>query len=283
MRPILASIVLDPNRWSRFKDPKLDLIELLPAIREAGFDKIEAWQYHLTPRSLAAVQAIRARADELGLTFPYIGVYPAFHFDGAPAREQARFQADILDKAEILGTPVLKIMLNVWLKGSDATPAQIALTAARFGAWYREAKSRGIGMCVELHGGTLFDPVDTGLQFMQDYPELDFTICYQPYDFADTDQAIALADRFAGRISHLHLQAPQPPERGGMYDLLEECPLDYRRLLPHLLRANPGATLTLEFIKDCIQHDRPFDIAPILANAQRDAAFVERVLHDAGV
>lgn len=283
MRPILASLVLDNNRWSRFKDPKMDLLDLLPAIADAGFDKIEAWQYHLTPRSLAATQAIREKADELGISFPYIGVYPSFHQDGAPGREQARFQADILDKAEILGTKTLKIMLNVWLKGSDATPEQIRLIAHNFGAWYREAKSRGISMCVELHGGTLFDPVEVGEQFMRDYPELDFTICYQPYDFNDTDKAIALADRFTGRITHIHLQAPQPPERGGMYDLLEDCPLDYRRLLPYILRANPGATMTLEFIKDCIQPDRPFDITPILANARRDAAFVEGILHEAGL
>ena len=113
---------------------------------------------------------------------------------------------------------------------------------------------------------------------MADYPEIDFTICYQPYDFIDVDKALALADQFAGRISHIHLQAPQSPERGGMYELLEEGTMDYRRLLPHIMQANPGATMTLEFVKDCIQNDRPFDIAPVLASARRDAEFVESVL-----
>ena len=278
MRAILGTIALEPNRWSRFKDPKMDLLDLLPLIKDAGFDKVEVWQWHATTRSLNAVRAIKEKGDEVGITFPYIGVYPAFVFDGADGREQERVQADVLDKAEILGTQALKVMLGTFLKGGDATPEQVRLTAERFGAWYRTAKARGIGMCVELHGGTMFDPVECGIAFMEQHPELDFTICYQPYDFQDTEKALALADRFAGRITHIHLQAPQTPERGGMYELLEEGTLDYTRLLPHILRANPGATMTLEFIKDCIQHDRPFDVAPILANARKDGEFVERVL-----
>ena len=207
-------------------------------------------------------------------------MYPAFHLDGAYAREQERLQADALDKAEILGAKALKIMLSWGLKASEVTPAQVRRVAKRFGRWHRMAKERGIAMCAELHGGTMFDPVEHGERFMQEHPELDFTICYQPFDFTDTDKAIALADRFAGRITHIHLQAPQAPERGGMYDLLEDGTLDYARLLPRILRGNPGATITLEFVKDCIQLDRPFDIAPILANARRDAEFVERVLRE---
>jgi sugar phosphate isomerase/epimerase len=283
MRTILASIALEPSRWTGFKDPKMDLIDLLPLIRAAGFAKVEVWQWHITTRSLNAVRAIREKGDELGVSFPYIGVYPWFVLDGADGREQERMRADVLDKAEILGTKTFKIMLGAGLKGGDATPEQVRLTAERFGAWYREAKARGIGMCAELHGGTMFDPVEAGIAFMEQYPELDFTICYQPYDFTDTEKAMALADRFAGRITHIHLQAPQAPARGGMYDLLEDSTLDYRRLLPHILQANPGATMTLEFVKDCIQHDRPFDVAPILANAGRDAEFVERVVGPARV
>lgn len=283
MRAILGTIALEPNRWSRFKDPKVDLIELLPLIREAGFDKVEVWQWHVTARTMNAVRAIKEKGDEVGVSFPYVGVYPWFILDGPDAREQERMQADVLDKAEILGTKTLKVMLGLGLKGGDATPEQVRLTAERFGAWYRAAKARGIGMAVELHGGTMFDPVDAGVAFMEQYPEFDFSICYQPYDFTDTDKAMALADRFAGRITHIHLQAPQKPDRGGKYDLLEEGTLDYRRLLPHILRANPGATMTLEFVKGCIQHDQPFNVMPVLANARRDAEFVERILEEAGL
>jgi len=283
MRAILGTITLEPNRWSRFKDPKLDLIDLLPLINETGFDKVEVWQWHVTTRSLNAVRAIREKGDEVGVSFPYLGVYPWFILEGADEREQQRLRDDVLDKAEILGSKTLKVMLGLGLKGGDATPEQERLTAQRFGAWYDEAKARGIGMCVELHGGTMFDPVDAGIAFMDRHPELDFTICYQPYDFLDTGKAMALADRFAGRITHIHLQAPQSPERGGMYDLLEEGTLDYRRLLPHILVANPAATMTLEFVKDCIQQDRPFDVMPILANARKDAEFVESIVRQVGL
>lgn len=277
MRAILGSITLDPKRWTPFKDPGIDLLDMLPRIREYGFDKLEVWQWHVTTRCLAAVRAMKEAGDALGISFPYIGVYPWFIREGIDWREQERLLADVLDKAEVLGTPMLKIMLGVGLRGGDATPEQARLTLDRFAGWYRDARARGIGMCVELHGGTMFDPIDCGVRLMEEHPELDFTICYQAFDFEDTAGALALADRFAGRISHIHLQAPQSPERGGMYELLEEGTLDYRRLLPHILRANPGATMTLEFVKECIQHDRPFDVTPVLENARRDADFVEDI------
>lgn len=283
MRVILASIAVEPNRWVGYREPQTPLIDLLPQIRAAGFDKLEVWQWHVTSRCLAAARDLRKRGDELGVSFPIIGVYPAFTLSGAEGREQDRMQADALDKAEILGTHALKIMLGWGVKGSAITPQQMDLTVARFGRWYGEAKARGIGMCAELHGNTLFDPVDCGRTFMQAHPELDFSICFQPYDFIDTDRTLALADLFAGRITHLHLQAPQSQARGGMYDLLQEGTLGYRRLLPHVLRRNPGATMTLEFVKDCIQPSGPFDRDRVLANARRDAEFVEQVLTDAGV
>lgn len=278
MEAILGTIALEPNRWTLYHEPKTDLIEWLPAIREAGFDKLEVWQWHATARCMQAIRDLRRRGDELGVRFPYIGVYPAFILDGADAREQERLQADALDKAEILGAKTLKIMLGWRLKGSDATPEHLRLTVERFGRWHREARARGIGMCAELHGGTLFDPIETGERFLADHPEFDVSICYQPTDFGDTAASLKLADRFAGRITHMHLQAPQPKERGGMYDLLEDARLDYRTLLPHILRRNPGATMTLEFVKDCIQHGGPFDAARVLANARRDAEFVEGIV-----
>ena len=38
------------------------------------------------------------------------------------------------------------------------SPEIAALIAERFGRWYREAKARGISMCVELHGGGVMCP-----------------------------------------------------------------------------------------------------------------------------
>lgn len=283
MRAILGTIALEPNRWTAFKEPRTDLLAMLPQIRQAGFDQLELWQNHIALRPLSAVRALKAKGDELGVTFAYIGVYPVFVASGPEAREQERIQADLLDKADLLGTRRLKIMLGTGLSGSKATAAQVSLTAERFGVWYRAALARGIRMCVELHGGTLFDPVEVGEQFLRDHPEFEVTICYQPYDFYDTDRALALADRFAGRISHVHLQSPVPRDRGRQYDLLESGSLDYRRLLPHILRHNREATMTLEFVKDCIQEGAHFDVAPVLANARRDADFVEALLRDEGL
>ncbi len=283
MRSILGTIALEPNRWTGKRNPRYSLLELLPLVKAAGFDKLEVWQWHVSTRFIKEIREIKAKATELGVTFPYIGVYPSFVLEGLEACEEARIQSDILDKAEILGTPALKIMLGSGLKGSAATPAQMRQTVERFGTWFRAAQSRGIAMAAELHGHTMFDPVEKGIEFMRQFPDLDFSICYQPYDFTDTARALALADMFKGRISHIHLQAPQPSDKGGEFDFLEDCPLDYRKLLPHLVRHNPGVSMTLEFVKGCIQNDRPFEILPVLENARRDGLFVDRILAEAGL
>ncbi|MFO7535462.1 MAG: TIM barrel protein [Kiritimatiellia bacterium] len=283
MRVILGTIALEPNRWTGKRNPRFSLLELLPLVKEAGFDKLEVWQWHVSGGYVRDMREARTRADDLGVTFPYIGVYPSFVLEGPEGREEERLRADILDKAEILGTSALKIMLGSGLKGSAATADQVALTAERFGNWYRAARARDISLAAELHSNTLFDPVECGIAFMNQFPELDFSICYQPYDFADTANALALADRFAGRISHMHLLAPRPKEEGGRYALLEEARLDYRTLIPHILRRNPTATMTLEFVKECVQDNPSFDLQPVLANARLDALFVERVLKEAGL
>jgi len=275
-RVILATIALEPNRWTGRRNPRYTLQELMPLARQTGFDKLEVWQWHISHPYLEEAREIRQQADRLGLSFPYIGVYPRFHLHGPEAREEARLQDDILDKAEILGTPTLKVMLAAGLKGSNATAEQLSLVAERFGAWYQNARSRGIGMVAELHAGTLFDPPDVGIAFLNRFPDFDVGICFQPFDFTDLDGALALAERFKGQIRHIHLQAPQKESKG--YVRLAESPLDYRRLLSPILRDNPGATMTLEFVKGCVQEDGPFTLAHVLTNAQRDAEFVESLL-----
>ena len=283
MRTILGTIALEPNRWTGKRNPQFTLCELLPLVKKAGFDKIEIWQWHVSGRYLLDIREARSRAEDLGITFPYIGVYPAFLLEGPEQREEQRIQADILDKAEILGTPSFKIILGGGLKGSTATAEQIALTAERFGQWYGMVRARGITITVELHANTIFDPVECGITFMQRCPELDFSICYQPYGGMDTDSAMALADRFAGRISHMHLQATQPKEQGGKLCLLAEARIDFRKLIPHILRRNPRTSMTLEFVKGSIQDDQPFDIQLALANARLDGMFVDAVLKESGL
>lgn len=278
-RCILGTIALEPNRWTGRRDPRFSLLSLLEPIRAAGFDKLEVWQWHLARLFLFEVREIRSKADDLGIRFPYIGVYPSFTLEGLEAREEERILADTLDKAELLGTQHLKIMLAAGLKGGQATPAQVQCVADRFGSWFQAAKRRGIAVCVELHGNTIFDPVDAGFAFMKQFPQFDFSICFQPYDFADTGKAKTLAARFAGRITHVHLQAPNF-ERRGEYSLLEESSLNYRELLPLIIRDNPDATLTLEFVKHCIQEGPDFDLVRVLDSARQDAIFVDKLLSE---
>lgn len=272
-RAILGSIALEPRRWTSIpRYPAMTLHYLLPHIVKAGFSRVEAWQWHVTQPTLDELKIIREQADELAVTFPYIGVYPSFHMeDGPDAEAQHQICMDLIKRAGILGTKGFKIMLGN-RRGSEITPEEQERHDRRFSKWYRACADHGIRIYAELHGGTLFDPWEYGKNWLDNHPELDLSICFQPFDFTNLDVTLALADIFAGKIGHIHLQAPG---KNG-YTLLKDCPLDYTVLLSKILRDNPTATMTLEFVRDCIQSG-PFDLSLPLNSARMDAAFVEAV------
>jgi len=247
---------------------------LLPHIAAAEFDEIEVWQWHATTPSLPELEIIREQADVLGVSMPYIGVYPVFHLEDGEEADQCQAELmDLIDRARILGATGFKLMLGR-RKGHDITPEEQTRHDTRFGVWYDACVAAGIQVVAELHGGTLLDPWEYGKKWLQNHPEFDVKICYQPYNFGDMDAALALADEFADRIVHIHLQA----SRDGKHVLLQNAPIDYARLLKRLLEHNPNATMTLEFVQDCIQNNQPFDLILVLQNAKTDAAFVRNLV-----
>ena len=248
---------------------------LLPHIAAAGFDRIEAWQWHVSGATHDELDVICGLAQSLGITMPYMAVYPAFHLEDGPEAEQAQAALfDLIERAGVLGVGAFKIMLGS-RKGSEITEQETERHDRRFGEWYAACREAGIDIVAELHGGTLLDPYEVGKQWIDDHPEFEIGICYQPYDFLDPAAAVALADEFRGKIRHVHLQGRAADS--GAFCLLADSPLDYATLLPRLICDNGSPSMTLEFVKDCIQGDVPFDLGHVLRSAQDDADFVERV------
>jgi sugar phosphate isomerase/epimerase len=272
---MLNSIALEPGRWGGDRQPHYTLEDLMKPTRDAGFEAMEIWQFHLTRREMADVPKIKEAGESLDLSFPVVGAYPVFHLEGEEAEEQHRVRMDLLEKAKILDTKLIKMMLGQ-VKGQEADDEIRNRTASELKRWQDEAKKAGIGLAAELHGGTMFHPEEEGTRFLNDHPELDLGICYQPYDFNDNDEAHALAERFAGRIVHVHLQGRKAEEKG--FALLEESAIDYSTLIPKLAKENPGVTFGIEFVKDCTMPAEEFDIPRIADNARRDREFVEKVL-----
>ncbi|MHC4885495.1 MAG: sugar phosphate isomerase/epimerase family protein [Planctomycetota bacterium] len=272
---MVNTIALEPNRWTPEKIPHKDVDELLPKMAEAGFTAIEMWQFHVSGKSLDEVKATRRLMDELGLTCPVIGAYPQFHLEGDEAEAEAETQMGLLDRAEILGAPVIKMFLGR-VKGSEISDAQMALTEERVARWSEAAKARGIRFCAELHGGTLFDPEETGAAFLAKHPELEMAICYQPYQWDDTQACMDLAGRYAGWIMHVHLQGH---DADFAYCPLSESAIDYTQILAKIQAENPGVTYGVEFVRGGMGPAEKLDYGAALADARLDKDFVEGLLN----
>lgn len=274
---MLNTIALEPNRWTAEKIPRHPLGDLLQPALDAGFRALEVWQHHLVHETVDGVRKLWKRADGMGVRFPVVGAYPAFHLDGEEDDREWRSQMDILEKTVILGAPMIKLFLGK-VKGSDADDALLARTADRLRRLERAAHDNGVSLAAEIHGGTLFEPVEVGERFL-DHKDFDrIGVCYQPMDFHDHAAAVALADRFAGRITHVHLQGRKRTDDGHAFCLLQEADIDYAEILPRIAANNPTATYGIEFVKDCTRPADAFSIPVVLEHARADADFVDRVL-----
>lgn len=278
MEILINTIALEPNRWTAKKIPHFSLKDLMQPIKDAGFEDVEVWQHHLTHTNIDDIRDIWKQADRMGLRFRVVGVYPVLHLDGEEALREERAQMDVIEKAVILGAPLMKIFAGT-IRGAEITPQQRLLTAEHLKDWQIVAKENGLTICIELHGNTLFDPVEVGEAFLAEYPGLDIGICYQPYDFTDTAAAVALAERFRGKIMHVHLQGRRRTADGGMeFCLLEEAEIDYRQLLPVILEGNEAVSCGIEFVKGCTAPAEHFQVDLVLENAVRDAEFIRSIV-----
>lgn len=272
MNAILATVALEPRRWMMPRYPAMTLHYLLPHIAAAGFDAIEAWQWHVSRLTIEETHLVKEAADALGVSFAYIGVYPQLHLPEGEEAQMARTELfGLIERARILGVTRFKIMLGM-RKGAEITPEELARHNQRFAEWYAACDAVGISMVAELHGNTMFDPCECGRQWMAEHPEYAMSICFQPYDFSDTDEALRLADSFAGQISHVHLQG----RKENAFSLLEDADIDYARLLPAILEKNPSVTGTIEFVRDCTAPGA-FDVTRMLAYASQDREYIAHI------
>ncbi len=272
MQPMLATIAVEPRRWASPRRPAMTLLYLLPHVAETGFTDIEAWQWHVSTLSVDGLHLVRDLADSLGVTISTIGVYPSFQTrEGDGDLEEMLM---MVERAQVLGATRLKALF-LGGKGAEMDEAAWERFNRRLDKWHAACRDAGIEILAELHGGTPFDPPEVGLKWLEQHPELDVGICYQPYDFANTGAAIELAEMFAGRIRHIHLQAH---DREGDFCRLADSPLDYAAVLAALLEANDSTTAAIEFVRSSIQEGPAFDLGAALADARADAAWVRGVV-----
>ena len=275
MQLLLNTIMLEPNRWTAGHALTRPLADLLDPMAAAGFRDLEIWGYHLDRLSGAGVDHLAAALEARAMRAVGVGAYPCFHLEGAEDEEQRRSLDQLLAAAVRLGASVFKIF-----------PGRVASAKAGEGIWRRSVEGMrrlaggtgeaGLRLTLETHGGTLCDTLDGTRRLLDQLPEDGVGICFQPWAGDDTAAALAAFDALGPRVMHLHLQN----RKDGAAALLEEGDwTDYRRFLPHVLRSGFDGPMCLEFTAGITPAEgQAFDLPGVLANADRDRAFVEGLL-----
>jgi len=270
---VLNSIALEPNRWTQDKVPYFRLENLIEPIAAAGFRSVEIWQNHAVLLEPAELRDLRGRADEAGVTFPILGMYPQFHLEGEERDAELRGWDAMADTMRALGASVLKVM-----------PGHVASADMGPDVWdrsvefVREVLDRTAELApvipLETHAGTLGDDAEALLRFFRDVGSDRLKVCLQPLDFTSTEDTIAFYDALAPHVMHLHLQG----RKGNEMCMLEDAEMDYGRLLAHAFEMGFSGYLSIEFVCGCVV-DSPeqFDLDLVLENARRDRGFIESV------
>ena len=271
---LLNTIALEPNRWTADKIPYYRLENLLSPISGAGFSYLEIWQNHITTRSPQEIAALKRQMDDLNIQTRIIGLYPNLHYTGkGREREIDTFQKAI-DAAGTLNAHAIKIFVG--MIASDAiTNEEYDRSVAFTDEVADRLHKAGLTLIGETHANTLFDTPAACFRFLEDVGAERFKICFQPYDFASTENTTASYQTFADYVVHIHLQG----RKDGNMTLLQEASIDYRTFFEALNEHGFEGDLSIEFVKDCVV-DSPadFDLEQVIDHAKIDREFVARLM-----
>ena len=274
MQILLNTVMLEVNRWTADHQLTIPLIDLLPALKEAGFDALEIWQYHVSPMDRPEFDGLLARLTELGMETHILGVYPLLHQTGPEGKEAASQAARMVEYAARLRADIVKIFAGR-VASADADEACWERSLTRLRDIAERAADHGMLLTVETHGTTLADTVESAARLLHEMSDVgNLAICYQPYNFQDTDAALSEFDAVAQHVKHVHLQ--NHDEKGNCR--LTEGFLDYRRLLPHIKRSGFDGPLSLEFTTGIFPAEgETFQAQVVIDNAAKDRDFVIEV------
>lgn len=270
MEVTLNTIALEPNRWTPGKIPYRPLGDLVEPISQAGFDAVEVWQNHAALLDDHELDALKAKGDAAGVSFPVLGMYPSFVLQGSEREaELARF----CRMAEIMG--VLNARLLKVMPGTGASATMTPEVWVRAVTFVQEALDRtsqaGFPVAFEVHGGTVSDAPKPLTRFIGAVGSDRIKVCFQPMDATSTQDTIDQFDVLAPRVVHLHFQGRTNRDMC----LLEEADIDYTLFLAHVFDSGFDGYLSIEFVRDCVV-DSPeeLDVELVLANAARDHDFI---------
>jgi sugar phosphate isomerase/epimerase len=275
MQILFNTIMIEPNKWADDKTPQRPLIELLPALAEAGFDALEIWQYHASSLDTRGISHLASTLREQSQKAVGLGAYPFLHLEGPEGDEATTRLGRLVAYAASIGVSVFKIF-----------PGRVPSAQADSAIWTRsllqlrgiaqQLAERKITLSLETHRNTLCDTEESTLRLLAGLSDLDnIGICFQPYTDQDTDAAISFYQTLAPHVRHVHLQNRSSAIGGACCRLSEGDWIDYTRLLPAIQSGGFDGPFSLEFTADMpTPKDTGGDLKNALDNAAKDRDFV---------
>lgn len=212
----LGSVLLEPRRWSRERQPSIALPDWTPRMRSAGFDGWDLWEFHDVPPPVEDVR-----------------VYNSYLLPEEASPDEISGLAERVNRS---GAGMLKFNVG---KEADAPERAIAPLLALAKA------CPGVDLLCECHPGTPLENAETAIPWIRSLPET-FGVILHPLGEENTFTTACLA-QIPERVRLVHLQLKNLET--GKRALLNERPDVVRARLEELFRLGYQGPATLEFTR----------------------------------
>ncbi len=178
--------------------------EIVDLVAEAGLKAIE-WggDVHVPHGDLARAKEVAAMTTDAGLEVAVYGSYYRADFDD----ENNPDAAVVVETAVALGAPTIRIWAGN-IGSADADEKKRASIASDISRVAALARSSGIRIGLEYHGGTLTDENDSALELMKQLAELgagDVLCNWQPPNGMESGSALSGMKQVGHVLGNLHV------------------------------------------------------------------------------
>lgn len=270
MEILLNTIMLEPKRWQSPKVVTFSLIEVLPDIKRAGFDKLEIWGYHLWNLNPDQLSCLASEIQTRGMSVPSVGSYLTPQEDNK--------KENILTTAKKYFSICKKLKsgkLRIFYGDRDferSTNQYIQFIDEVFVEMFGMGQDNDIQVIPEMHKGTVIGSIEGLRRALTKWGEsFDFGVVYQPFEFK-TKPALEALNLVLGHIKSVHLQNRENTHFVG----LAEGDVDYRKILRKLAISSYKGPFVLEFTKGIVPSSSGrFNYKDILNSATKDRIWLE--------
>jgi len=222
------------------KPPKLTLADFIDDCAKMGLEGTELTSYYFPhDPTLEYLRQLKHQTFRLGLDISGTAVGNDFcHPPGAEREKQIGLVKQWIDRAELLGAPVIRIFSGQAKKDQSESDAhRLAVEAIEQCCQY--AGQHGVFLALENHGG-LTTTIDGLLQLVHDVKSEWFGVNLDTGNFNSTDPYADLA-RLAPYAINVQVKVSMHP-RGGPAE-----PADFRRLATILADSGYRGYIVLEY------------------------------------